>query len=168
MPAAPHNDSHPSDSKPQREIEKIMIRRLGEQHSDWEARKWKDVARQLGLPETWLKAEPDVVWNTPEAILVGECYARTGKLSAGHRRKLAMDALKLIALRQLRSAAHGLRCALVVTEETNAQLCGGWFADAIHLVEIIPIGLSKEEKLILEAATDRQASGQARQRRFQK
>src|SRR5262245_42074892 len=93
-------NSDPSDSAVQREIELAMLDRLGKLHPDWQRVTWMTEATELGLTLVWQKSQPDAIWKTgSDQIIVAECYARIGELKAGHRRKLAMDALKLLALR---------------------------------------------------------------------
>src|SRR5579863_9965965 len=146
-------ESDPSDSTAQREIEQVMLRRLAEQHPDWHSQSWKNAAAKLDLSAAWLEAKPDAVWKTRDTILVGECYARIGKLKSGHRRKLALDALKLIALRHQLEPKFKVRLVLVVTEEVATQLaCRGWLAEALRMVEIVSVRLTGPEREVLDAA----------------
>ena len=93
------DDHDPSDSRVQREIELVTLQRLADQHRDWTSLDWNSIVLELGLPSVWEKAEPDAVLKTHAGeVVIVECYARTGKLEAGQHRKLAMDALKLLAL----------------------------------------------------------------------
>jgi len=92
----------PSDRLAQREVEIAMLQRLAEEHPDWLAVDWVTTAEDLALPLVWQKAKPDVIWKVVgeashrDEIIICECYARIGQLNAGHRRKLAMDAFKLV------------------------------------------------------------------------
>ena len=160
-------DTDPSDSKVQREIELAILDRLSNHHDDWQRVDWKTLAIELRLAPVWRKTEPDAVWKTnSHEIIIAECYARVGALAAGHRRKLAMDTLKLLSLRKALEG-NNVRCLMVVPEELGRELAGdGWFPTALRLnTEIIPIGLLEHEKKRLAAASKLQAEGQARTRR---
>jgi hypothetical protein len=162
------DEPDPSDSAVQREIELVMLDRLGEQHPDWQRVSWKTTAAELGLPPAWQKAEPDAVWKADSGeVIVAEVYARVGELKAGHRRKLAMDALKLTALRHALPEGYPLRCLLVVPKELKGKLKGdGWFPLALGLAaEIVPVALLADELKRLGDASRLQAQGQARANR---
>lgn len=171
MTSKSHNiDPDPSDSAAQRDIEIKMLERLVEQHPDWQRVNWKTLSAELGLAPVWQKAEPDAVWETGSEIIIAECYSRIGALSAGHYRKLAMDALKLIAIRDaIRHVPH-VRCLLVVPRELADRLKGdGWFPSALRLAsDVIPVDLLESEKTVIENACARQAQGQARTKRVGK
>jgi hypothetical protein len=158
-------DLHPSDSVVQREIELAMLDRLGKRHPDWQRVTWKTEATELGLSSVWQKAQPDATWKIgPGQTIVAECYARIGELKAGHRRKLAMDALKLLALRHALTHEPYVRFLLVVPEELIGRLKGdGWFPVAIRLAaEVVPVGLLASERMRLSEAIALQAQGQSR------
>ncbi len=160
-------DSHLSDSAVQRKIELTMLDRISQKNPDWQRVTWKTLAAELSLPPVWQNAKPDAVWRTSShKVIVAECYARVGELKAGHRRKLAMDALKLLALRDALEE-NAVRCLLVVPEELKGKLAGdGWFPAALHLVaEIVSVDLKEDERKELVAASTRQAQGQARTKR---
>ena len=164
-----------SDSVAQREIEISMLQRLTEKHPDWLRLDWATTAVELTLPLVWQKAKPDAVWKVVrdasrgDELIICECYARIGKIKAGHRRKLAIDALKLVALRQSLPIGPRVRWLIVVPEELYVQLqSGGWFTEALRLVEIVPVALTDIERRKLSKATDRQAEGQSRQAKTKK
>lgn len=162
------DDLNPSDSAVQREIELVMLRRLGEQHGDWQPVAWRTIAAELGMSSVWQKTEPDAVWRTDSAsLLLAEAYARVGDLKPGHRRKLAMDALKLLALRNALPDGTDVRCLLIVPEELKVRLQGdGWFPVALHLAaEIVPVTLLDDERKRLLDASSLQGQGQSRTRR---
>lgn len=155
----------PSDSSIQHEIELAMLDRLSAQHSDWRRVSWEGVAIEFGLPRFWQKVKPDAVWKTvSDEVIVAECYSRIGELKPGHRRKLAMDALKLLSLRDAFPPGRNIRRLLVVPEELADRLTGeGWFSVAIsHSAEVVPVSLLKSERKRLSAACLSQAEGQAR------
>lgn len=162
-------NSDPSDSAVQRETERVMLNRLGEQHHEWQRVNWKTLAAELGLASMWQKTEPDAVWKTDSEVIIAECYSHVGQMKPGHRRKLAMDALKLLALR---SALEGnfVRCLLVVPKELIGELAGdGWFPAALRLAtEIVPVNLLEGEKNRLINTSTLQAQGQARTKRDEK
>jgi hypothetical protein len=164
-------DLDPSDSAVQREIELAMLDRLGKLHPDWQRVTWKTEAAELGLPSVWQNAQPDATWKAgSDQMIVAECYARIGELKAGHRRKLAMDALKLLALRHALPHGRYIRFLLVLPEELTDRLNGdSWFPVAIRLAaEIIPVALLADEQRRLSAATVLQAQGQSRTARPRK
>ena len=170
---SPSIDTHPSDSATQRTVELAMLHRLGEQHPEWQRSDWKATATKLALPAVWREIQPDGVWRTTavtseqEEIIVAECFAHIGQLKPGQLRKLAMDALKLLALRQQCSDATILRCVIVVPEELRKALqMGGWLCAAIRLAgELMPVVLTDDERKQLADATRLQAHGQARTRK---
>ena len=159
---------HASNSLEQREIETSMLQRLTEQHPDWLRVDWVTTAKDLALPLVWQNAKPDAVWKVLDALhrdelIICECYARIGKLKPGHRRKLAMDAFKLVALKHFLPSESQIRWLLVVPEELSVQLqTGSWFSEALRLIEVVPVKLTDIERRKLSEATDRQAQGQAR------
>lgn len=164
---------HPSDSKIQREIEVAVLGRLEKKHPGWERVYWQEEAAGMGLSLTWQKVKPDAVWRTrtekDEQLILAECYLRTGALTAGHIRKMAMDVLKLLALSRAVPSTIHLRCVLVVPVELSDRLTGPkWINEALRLVEILPVVLQKKEREKLNSATVLQASGQARTRRTEK
>jgi hypothetical protein len=164
-------DPDPGDSAVQHEVELAMLDRLGELHPDWQRVIWKSEAADLGLSSIWQNAQPDATWKTSsDKIIIVECYARVGELKAGHRRKLALDALKLLALRHSLPNVQHIRFILVVPEELKSQLQGdGWFPIAIRLAaEVFPVALLEDERRRLNEATALQAKGQARVRRVGK
>ena len=159
-------DEHdPSDSRVQREIEVVMLQRLADQHPDWKSADWESIALELGLPSVWQKAKPDAVWKADSGeIVVAECYARIGKMKPGQHRKLAMDALKLLALKHAIPTRSRVQYLLVVPKELAAAFeGGGWFPVAIRLAaNIVPVGLLDSERERLGDAVQRQAQGQSR------
>ena len=160
-------ETHPSDSTAQGMVERAILERLGAEHPEWRPIEWRLAAAELGLSSVWQKAKPDAVWRSgPDELIIAECYARVGSLKPGHRRKLAMDALKLLALYHHCPAAKRLRCVIIVPEELRKQLeRDGWFCVALRMAaEIMPIALSDVERKLLADATERQADGQARAR----
>jgi hypothetical protein len=173
---SPTTETHPSDSVAQRKVELAMLHRLGEQHPEWQRSDWKVTATKLALPAVWKEIQPDAVWRTTavtsgqEEIVVAECFAHIGKLKPGQLRKLAMDALKLLALRQQCSDATLLRCVIVVPEELRKALqMGGWLCAAIRIAgELMPVVLTDDERKQLADATRLQADGQARSRKPEK
>lgn len=162
-------NSDPSDSAVQRETERVMLNRLGEQHGDWQRVNWRALAAELGLASMWQKTEPDAVWKKDSEVIIAECYSHIGRMKPGHRRKLAMDALKLLALK---SALEGtfVRCILVVPTELKDELNGdGWFPAALRLTaEVTPVNLLESERKKLITASALQSQGQARTKRDEK
>ncbi len=165
MGALSKYDDDPSDSRVQREIELVMLQRLADQHPDWKPVDWKAIALKLGLPSVWQKAKPDAVWKTDAGeVVIAECYARIGKLKAGQHRKLAMDALKLLALKHAIPIGSRVQYLLVVPGELEGAFEGsGWFPVAIRLAAVIvPVCLLESERKRLGDAAQRQAEGQSR------
>ncbi len=158
-------DRDPSDSSFQIQFEKVMLEILQENHPNWRPVDWMEVSIDLGLPTVWQRAKPDAVWKDENGIIIiAECYARVDKLKAGHRRKLAMDVLKLLSLRRAAADPKSLRGLLIVPEELDGQLqANDWFSEAIRqAVEVISIRLSDDQSHKLRKAVESQASGQAR------
>ena len=159
------DDHDPSDSRVQREIELVMLQRLANQHPDWKRAEWKAIAGELHLPSVWQRAKPDAVWKTDAGeVVIAQCYARIGKLKAGQYRKLAMDALKLLALKHAIPLDSRVQYLLVVPEElVGAFEGGGWLPVAIRLAAVIvPVCLLDSERESLGDAVQRQAQGQSR------
>lgn len=159
------DDHDPSDSRVQRAIERVMLQRLADQHRDWTSADWKSIALELGLPSVWQRAKPDAVWMTHAGeVVIAECYARIDRLKAGQRRKLAMDALKLLALKSAIRVDSRVQYLLVVPEELVAAFeGGGWFPVAIRLAAaIVPVCLLESERQKLREAAQCQAQGQSR------
>ncbi len=159
------DDHDPSDSRVQGEIELVMLQRLANHHPDWKLANWKAIAVELGLLSVWQKAKPDAVWKTDAGeVVIAECFARISKLKAGQRRKLAMDALKLLALKHAIPVGSRVQYLLVVPEELAGAFEGdGWFPIAIRLAaSIVPVHLLDHERRSLGDAAQRQAQGQSR------
>jgi hypothetical protein len=164
-------ERHPSDSAVQRAIELVMLERFTERHPLWRRADWPSISRELGLASVWMKAEPDVVWKTETgAVVVAEAYSRVGILNEGQKRKLAKDALKLLAIQHALPAGRHVRCLLLVPDELVPRLNGeGWFPLALRTAaEIVSVPLTESERTLLLAASAQQADGQARTRRVQK
>lgn len=165
MDSLSKDDRDPSDSGVQREIELVMLQRLADQHTDWKPWDWNAIAVELDLPSVWQRTRPDAVWRTEAGeIVVAECYARIGELKAGHRRKLAMDTLKLLTLRHAIPKANRVQYLLVVPKELVSALeGGGWFPEAVRLAAtIVPVILQDSERERLGDAVKQQAQGQSR------
>lgn len=161
------SDRHPSDSAVQRAIESVLLQRFGDRHPSWRRIEWRSTASELGLASVWAKAEPDAVWRTEDGdIAVAEAYSRIGVLNEGQKRKLAKDALKLMALQHAIPSGKRSRCMLLVPDELVARLEGdGWFPHALRVAaEIVSVPLTDSEREHLLAASDQQALGQARTR----
>jgi hypothetical protein len=168
LTVALNSETHPSDSAAQRIVERGILRRFSAEHPEWQPVTWSVVADELGLSSVWKNAQPDAVWkNGPNELIVAECYARIGVLKPGQNRKLAMDALKLMALCRQVPDAKRLRCFIIVPEELRNQLAReGWFCVALRMAaEIMPIALTDHERKLLADATQRQADGQSRSRK---
>ena len=160
------HETDPSDSAVQREIESTMLDRLGEQHPGWRRVVWKVISTDLGLPAPWRNAKPDAVWKTEQdQLIVAESYSRIGELNAGHRRKIATDALKLLALKHTFAGNGHVRYLIVVPEELSKRLSKleGWLPAALSVAaEIVSVALLPGERKRLLEASARQAQGQAR------
>ncbi len=165
-------DRHPSDSAVQRAIELVLLQRFNDrQHPSWKSIDWRCAAEELGLAPVWAKAAPDAVWRTDEGgIAIAEAYSRVGILNEGQKRKLAKDALKLLAIQHALPAGKQLKCLLLVPEELVPRLSGdGWFPLALRVAaEIVSVPLTESERLQLLAASDQQALGQSRTRSVKK
>jgi hypothetical protein len=159
------DDRDPSDSAVQREIEPATLSRLEGLHPDWLRTTWRSIVAEHSLGPIWTAIKPDAVWtSTSGEIIVAESYARIGPLKPGHRRKLAMDALKLLALRDSLPSGTSVRSLLVVPEQLVPTLEGsGWFPFALRATaEVTSVRLSPEECERLNEASRLQGFGQAR------
>ena len=155
----------PSDSSVQLVIERIMLETIQERHPSWQLVEWKSIATELNLPPVWQKAEPDAAWQDSDGgFIIAECYARVDALKPGHRRKLAMDALKLLSLRNAVTDPILLRCLLIVPEELEKQLLtDNWLSVAIRqAAEVVTVRLSDDLLNRLREAVELQGAGQAR------
>lgn len=152
--------THPSDSKVQCRIENEMLRIVGERNPEWRrVEDWSVLAQNLGLADFWQAVEPDAAWRTPDGnVIVAECYARLAKLKPGSERKLAMDALKLLAM--LREAdGRAVSARLVVAGEVASALKtgAGWFPRVVRgAIQIEEVDLDERTCRDLEEATARQ------------
>lgn len=159
------SNSDPSDSSAQRAIESIMLCHVETNNPDWERVSWKDIATEFGLAKVWQKAEPDAVWRTgSDEIVIAESYARIGDLKPGHRRKIAMDAFKLLSIKQIIPLTIKVRCIIVIPEQLADEFKGeSWLFEAIRsTAEIVSVRLKVHDIEVLDAATTLQAQGQAR------
>lgn len=153
-----------SDSKVQSDIELQMCSALENLHPDWHQVDWNDLS--VGL-EFAAKVKPDAVWCDENGrIPISECYARIGKLKPGHRRKIALDILKLISLREEFSKIDPPRLLLVVPDELGLQLEGNdWLSLVVSKqTQLTKVSLSDEQCQRLREAVRHQGEGQARRR----
>lgn len=160
-------ERHPSDSAVQRAIELVMIARFTEHHPTWRRVDWPPIAHELGLAAVWVKAVPDAVWTTEEGdVVIAEAYSRVGVLNEGQKRKLAKDALKLLAIRHALPPGQCVRSLLLVPEELVLRLSGdGWFPLALRTAaEVVSVTLTDAERTLLQGASNQQAEGQSRTR----
>ena len=104
-------------------------------------------------------------------LIVAESYSRIGELNAGHRRKIAMDALKLLSLKHTLADKRRVRYLIVVPDELSKRLSNleGWFPTALDIAaEVVSVALLPSERKKLVGASARQAQGQARMKRSRK
>lgn len=154
-----------SDSTIQLDLEYSILDEICKHHPDWHPVQFPIIAANLGLQEFWQRTKPDGTWETGDGrVIIAECYARIGALKPGHRRKLAMDVLKLISLRSAAVDPNRLRCVLIIPEELEGQLTAkDWLSAAIRqAVELEIVKLTDEQRNMLKEAVNRQAAGQAR------
>jgi hypothetical protein len=155
----------PSDSAIQRQIEQEMLDLLQSTHPEWTRAEYASVAVELGLPLVWQKTKPDGVWkNRDGSILIAECFTRIERINPGQRRKIAMDVLKLIAMRSASNTPGRVRCLFIIPEELNRQLqANDWLSATVRKeVEVIPIQLNDAQRQTLSEAVKQQSAGQAR------
>jgi hypothetical protein len=161
----------PSDSSTQRTLEGVMLRIVEDRHPGWRPVSWNSLSIELGLPQAWRKAKPDAVWRESDGgIVIAECYARIDPLKSGHCRKLAMDALKTLTLRNVIKQPEQLLCLLIVPEELEKQLqADSWLSMAIRqAMEVVTVSLTEEQRQSLREAVRRQGAGQARRVKSEK
>lgn len=151
-----------SESPTQRKIERSMLEQLNYVHPEWKKIEWHKVANELMLPAAWHPLQPDGVWlHDNGQYIITKCYVRISPLKHEQYRKLTMDALKPLSLRNASANPHSIRCLLVVSEETNSQLetCG-WLNTAIcQSAEIIAMPLVNRERAMLRKAVIKQGAG---------
>jgi hypothetical protein len=146
-------------------MEEEMLRLVDERYPDWQrVEDWSKMAHDLGLDQFWLKVKPDAVWRTRGGrIIIAECYARVERLLPGNERKLAEDALKLLAiLNDLKDRTVSGR--LVVTGEVASKLKtgGGWLPTVLRrALTIEEVNLTEDQRSRLDAARIDQGKGQA-------
>ena len=158
-------EQHPSDSSFQLNLEKSMVEAVLRDHPSWQIVVWQNISAELGLGSIWQNARPDGAWQDEDGCyVIAECYAHVGKLKPGHRRKIAMDVLKMLSLRNAVISPKSLCCLLIVPEDVNNQLqAEDWFSIAIHqAVEVVSIQLTPEEQQKLQETVAHQSLGQAR------
>lgn len=138
--------THRSDSSVQRAAETPILAALGRS-----LRVTFEQGTEIEIGGHWVK--PDGV--AADGSVIAEVCARIGKLKAAHLDKVANDALKLIAIRELHSSA---RLVLVFADELAAASISGWRAVALrtHCIEIHAVKLSAEERAKIEAAQNLQ------------
>jgi hypothetical protein len=161
-------DCDPSDSSVQLDIEHAMLDIICERYPNWRCEEWKKISTELGLPIVWKNAKPDAVWQTDDGvIIIAECYAHVGDLNPGHRRKLAMDAFKLLSMRNAVKGTKRMRCLLIVPEELYPHLqAKGWLPEAIRqAAEVMAVKLTDVQHQKLKVVVNHQGSGQARLRK---
>lgn len=139
---------HLSNSDQQREAEKVILARLGEQRG-WHLEQGH---RMSGM-------QPDGV-DTENRVLV-EVYSRIGKLPPGPQRKLAKDILKLNRLNRLNGEEWSLVMAFASEEAAAFLLGNGWVAEEVRAfgIEVVVVDLPAEKREALLAAQVRQAKG---------
>ena len=155
----------PSDSSVQSAVERIMLEIIHDRNPSWQIVEWKSIAAELNLSLVWGKAKPDAAWQDSDGrFIIAECYARVDELKPGHRRKLAMDALKLLSVRNAVNDSLQLRCLLIVPEELEKQLrADNWLSEAIRqAAEVVTVRLSDGLLKQLRETVKLQGAGQAR------
>jgi hypothetical protein len=114
---------HASDSAVQRDAEHIIRDRLAE-----------DLGVKLVPTTIHLKAGAPVQVDaaTSDGSVLAEIFARQGELKGGQQKKVAIDALKLITIREERP---GVRLIIAFADEAAAAYAtgGGWVAQALKL-----------------------------------
>ena len=155
----------PSDSSVQSAIERVMLEIVQDRNPDWKIVDWKSIVAELNLSLVWQKAKPDAAWQDCNGrFIIAECYARVDELKPGHRRKLALDALKLLSLRNAVNDPLLLRCLLIVPEELEKQLLTDtWLSVSIRqAAEVVAVRLSDDLLTQLRETVKLQGAGQAR------
>ncbi len=125
---------HPSVASVQGELEAVLLDRIQASEKDWTRVEWFEASVNLGLEPVWQRVELDRVWKTRRGhLVIAECYCRVGVLNPRHRRKLALDVLKLVAIRERLPTPDRVHGILVVPNELEQQLRGeAWLAVAIR------------------------------------
>lgn len=113
--------THRSDSAVQRRAEEVIRYQLA-------ALVGKDLAPRIVTFDTGAPVQVDAV-AADESVL-GEIFARQGKLKGGQQKKVAIDTLKLITLGRSRPSAE-LILAFADKEAAAYALGKGWLAEAL-------------------------------------
>ena len=105
------------------------------------------------LPVGAAHVRPDGVAADESAFV--EIFAHIGKLKGGQRHKISTDALKLLALREIRPNA---RLILAFADGAAAASVSGWRAETLKAngIEIHIVSLSTVDRAKIEAAQARQ------------
>ena len=137
-----------SDSEVQRRAEAVIRERLAE---------------DLGVPlspkvVTLAAGAPlhvDAV--SPDGGLMAEIFARQGELKGGQQKKVAIDALKLITIRQERPDTK-LVIAFADLEASGYATGGGWVAQALRTwdVKVVVVNIPQALRDEIRAAQEQQ------------
>jgi hypothetical protein len=100
----------------------------------------------------------DVDAATPDGTVLIEAYAAVGALIAGRRRKVALDALKLVGLRATGVCRADARLMIALADEAARNSIRGWLAEMLDAlgVELVTAELSPDVRDALRAAQGRQ------------
>jgi hypothetical protein len=124
---------HASDSAVQREAEHVVRRQLA-------ARLGVDLAPTTIRLKAGAPVEVDA--GSPDGLVLAEIFARQGELKGGQQKKVAIDTLKLITIREERP---GARLIVAFADQAAAAYAtgGGWVAQALRTwsveVEIVDL-----------------------------
>lgn len=141
MTQVPPTEEHPSSAKLHREVELVMLKRLG-----------KELGVALGkkrMPYEDGVMEIDGV--DPDEMVFVEVFARIGVLKSGQKRKVGTDALKFVALKPEHPKA---RFILAFADQAAAGSVVGWqrAVQDRHGIERVVVKLPQNlKKRLLEA-----------------
>jgi hypothetical protein len=124
---------HKSVAKTQSDLQKTMIDRWLETQ-EMESSDWATACKILKLPDIWKKAQPDGVFFDGKRFVVVESYARIADLKSGQRRKIAMDAFKLISIKLTLKTPEKISCCIILPTDLEEAVhpTKSWLGAALN------------------------------------
>jgi hypothetical protein len=138
----------PADASVQQAVEPLIVKDIGSQLRV----ELKGPAR-FDLPGgSHVDVDAAQGSGTDAKVLV-EAYAACGKLEAGRRRKVAVDALKLLSVRQSGACHPDARLIIAVADDEARDSIQGWLRGALEAfdVEVVAADLPEQVRDALRA-----------------
>jgi hypothetical protein len=144
------NTQHDSNSDYQKELEKIILKKLN----------------LMPFPKTDGFEIDGYAIENDEIICLAEVYVSLGSLSTGGRRKILTDILKLMTFKKLKNLQNVRLIIILTSKESYETLSGGknnsWVSKCIELYEIELVyfdQLTNEQNAMLSEVRNSQAKG---------